>query len=125
MRGRCCTNQNTTEKRTGIGIKHSVRVLYRAIALLLLISVPGLSTFAKVSWYLPQSNLGHYLTTATKMKAAHSPAINAQVLQYVSRSAVPATPQSPAFCEQRQETSVPRMRWTMILLRRPPPSEFA
>lgn len=47
----------------------------RIVVLLLLLAVPALATMAKTSWYLPQSNLGHYLTIASKMKVACSPVV--------------------------------------------------
>jgi hypothetical protein len=125
MRKRCCSNQSVTEKRTATGIQPFMRALHRVLALLLLISVPGLSTLAKIHWYLPQSNPGHYLTTATKMKVAHAPTVKTRVLQSVPRWVVSTQPESAVFSEERQETSVPRMLLTLILLRRPPPSESA
>ena len=39
--------------------------------LLLVLSVPFLTTLAKTHWYLPQSDPGHYLTIASKAKVAH------------------------------------------------------
>jgi hypothetical protein len=42
---------------------------------LLLFAVPTLATLAKNSWYLPQSNPGHYLNIASKMQVRHCPII--------------------------------------------------
>jgi hypothetical protein len=43
--------------------------LFRLTAILLLVlAVPGLSTLAKHSWYLPASNPTHFLTAASKMR---------------------------------------------------------
>jgi hypothetical protein len=106
---------------TRIHARYCVRVLHRVLALLLLISVPGLSTLAKIHWYLPQSNQGHYLTTATKMKVAYAPTVKARFLESVSRLAVSTQPESAAFSEERQDIFVPRMPFTVLLLHRPPP----
>src|SRR5579864_8339912 len=46
-----------------------------ALLILLFFAVPTLSTLAKDSWYLPQSNPGHYLNIATKMQVRHCPVI--------------------------------------------------
>jgi hypothetical protein len=50
-----------------------MRLLNRAAVVLLLLAVPFLSTLAKKSWYLPQSDTAHYLNGAVKMKASHGP----------------------------------------------------
>lgn len=42
-----------------------------ALLALLLFAVPTLATLAKNSWYLPQSNPGHYLNIASKMQVRH------------------------------------------------------
>lgn len=102
-----------------------VRASNRALALLLLIAVPGLSTLAKINWYLPQSDPGHYVTTATKMRVAHAAALNTEALQSVRELVVSPQPQIAMFLEERRETSIPRMLLTAILLHRSPPSESA
>jgi hypothetical protein len=109
---------------TGIRARRLVRVLHRVLALLLLAAVPGLSTLAKISWYLPQSNPGHYLTTATKMKVAHAPAVKADAVQSVRRLVVSPQPEMAILSEERQETSVLLMLFTVICSTGPP-SEFA
>lgn len=45
----------------------------RAAIVLLLLAIPVLSTLAKNSWYLPQTNTAHYLNGAIKMKVSHAP----------------------------------------------------
>jgi hypothetical protein len=52
-----------------------MRLLNRAAIVLLLLAVPFLSTLAKKSWYLPQSETAHYLNGAVKMKVAHGPVL--------------------------------------------------
>jgi len=46
-----------------------------ALLALLLFAVPALATSAKDSWYLPQSNPGHYLNIASKMQMPHCPLV--------------------------------------------------
>jgi hypothetical protein len=46
-----------------------------ALLALLLFAVPALSTLAKNSWYLPQSNPVHYLNIASKMQVPHVPVV--------------------------------------------------
>lgn len=54
---------------------------YRAIALLLVLSVPILSAMARRGWYLSPSDHGHYLIKASKAKVAHGPVLHAPTLQ--------------------------------------------
>jgi len=111
---------------TPIRARRFLRVLNCALALLLVVAVAGLCTIAKVNWYLPQSNPGHYLTTATKMKVAHGwVALHTDALQSVRKLVVSLQPEIAMFLEERRETSVPRMLWTAILIHRSPPSESA
>jgi hypothetical protein len=104
-------------------------VLNRALALLFLFAVPGLSTLAKVNWYLPQSDPAHYVTTASKMKVGDGRAtfnIDAlDVLPSVCDLRLSPQQEVALFLEQPRETSVPRMLLRAILLHRSPPSESA
>jgi hypothetical protein len=111
---------------TPIRARRFLRVLNCALALLLVVAVHGLCTIAKVNWYLPQSNLGHYLTTATKMRVAHSSvALHTGTLQSVRKLVVSQHPEIAMFLDEWRETSVLRMLWTAILVHRSPPSESA
>jgi hypothetical protein len=127
MRKRCCSNQSVMKKMrdTRIRARRFVRAVNRGLALLLLLSVTGLSTLAKINWYLPQSNPGHYLTTATKMKVAHAASLNTDALHSVRKLVPSPQPEIGIFAEERRETSIPRMLLTVILLHRSPPSESA
>src|SRR2546428_6613821 len=79
---------------TPIRARRFLRVLNCALALLLVVAVAGLCTIAKVNWYLPQSNPGHYLTTATKMKVAHgSVALRTDTAQSVRNLVVSLQPE--------------------------------
>jgi hypothetical protein len=111
---------------TPIRARRFVRVLNCALALLLVVAVASLCTIAKVNWYLPQSNPGHYLTTATKMRVAHgSVALHTDALQFVRKLVVSLQPELAMFLDDWRETSVLRMLWTAILIHRSPPSESA
>ena len=111
---------------TPIRARRFVRVLNCTLALLLVVAVAGLCTIAKVNWYLPQSNPGHYLTTATKMRVAHGwVALRTDTAQSVRKLVVSLQPEIAMFLDDWRETSVLRMLWTAILIHRSPPSESA
>jgi hypothetical protein len=96
------------------------------LLVLLLLAVPGLSTAAKVNWYLPQSNPGHYLTIATKMKVAHpGPVFSKPILPWVRQTVVSLQSQMALTIEEPREPSVPQMLSTVVLLHRSPPSKSA
>jgi hypothetical protein len=93
----------------------------RILVLLLLLAVPALSTMAKTNWYLPQSNPGHYLTIASKMKVACSPIV-------VDRGPVARTPiivpPQPLTQKTQWSESKPAVPWislTLSLQHRSPP----
>jgi hypothetical protein len=121
-------NKTMIRKEMGarIGEKVFACVSRRLLALLLLFAVTGLSTIAKINWYLPQSDPGHYLTTATKMKVADSHTTFTIGSLQPARELLLSLPQEPAmFLEERREISIPPMLLTAILLLRSPPSESA
>jgi hypothetical protein len=113
------------EMGTRIQQKFFACVSKRVLALLLLFAVPGLSTMAKINWYLPQSDPGHYLTTATKMKVASHTTFNIGSLQPARELLLSLPPELTMFLEERREISIPPMLFTAILLLRSPPSESA
>jgi hypothetical protein len=96
----------------------------RVVLLLLLFAVPALSVLAKTSWYLPHSDIGHYLTGAIKMKAAHPPAMlggGDLPLQLTSQEL-----QRPVIRTSRRPPepapAPPFSDLTISIQRRPPPS---
>lgn len=112
--------------RTEIRAKAWACVLKRAVPLLLLFAVTGLSTIAKINWYLPQSDPGHYLTTATKMKVADSHSgFNIGTLQPARKPFLSPQPEITIFLEELEEIFIPRMLSTAIRFQRPPPCESA
>jgi hypothetical protein len=97
-------------------------VLKRTFVLLLLLSVPVLTTLARNNWYLPQSNPGHYLTTASKTKV---PSGSMEVSQPQIEIVVEATPPLPEPPKIRRSESAPTIVWTdlpVFVQHRPPPS---
>ena len=94
----------------------------RATLLLLLITVPGLSTLAKKSWYLPPSNPGHYLTVASKMNVARPAAVfDATPLQGFASIVLPR-PQTRTRLPIDATPFARTMGATISPQRRPPPS---
>lgn len=110
---------------TEIQAKAWACVLKRAVPLLLLFAVTGLSTIAKINWYLPQSDPGHYLTTATKMKVVDSHSVfNIGTLRPAHKLFL-SPPEITIFLEEREEIFIPRILSTAIRFQRPPPCESA
>src|SRR5579862_5174731 len=74
--------------------------LFRLTAiLLLLLTVPGLSTLAKHSWYLPASNLTHFLTAASKMRVVRPTAApDRSSLQAIAVAVLPQPPVPIVYC---------------------------
>jgi hypothetical protein len=96
-------------------------LIKRTFVLLLLLSVPVLTTLARNNWYLPQSNPGHYLTTASKTKVASS---SMEVSQPQIETIVEATPPLPEPPKIRRSESAPTIVWTdlpVVVQHRPPP----
>jgi hypothetical protein len=75
-----------------------------ALLALLLFAVPTLSTLAKTSWYLPQSNPGHYLNIASKMQVRHCAVILEKApLHTTAKLPIP----QPVTRSAREDDSVP------------------
>jgi len=96
----------------------------RVFVLLLLLAVPVLTTLARNNWYLPQSNPGHYLTTASKTKVASRSldTSRAQVRIRTIDDAVPPRPQAQRI--RRTESAPPILLLadlSVSVQRRPPP----
>jgi hypothetical protein len=75
-----------------------------------------------MNWYLPQSDPGHHLTTATKMSLAHNPAtLDRNPLHTLRICAI--FPQPGIFQARHQEwgLSVGLLDLSFTLFRRPPP----
>jgi len=92
------------------------------LLLLLLFTVPTLSTLAKDSWYLPTSNPVHYLNIASKMQVPHCPVVlHKTVLQTVAKF-IPLQPIARANRDHDSEPPKPSIGVTLSLQHRSPPS---
>jgi hypothetical protein len=89
---------------------------------LLLLAVPTLSTLAKNSWYLPQSNPGHYLNIANKMQVRHC-AIILEKTPLQAKAKLEPPPQPPArhIREADWEPPKPSLGVIVSLQHRSPP----
>jgi hypothetical protein len=110
------TNRSVKAQRFGA-------CLHRTVVLLLLLAIPGLSTLAKNSWYLPQSDTGHYLTGAIKLKVAHSPILlDREPLRLIAKVAPPP----PRVRTRQQAQPTPALTCISLTIslqhRSPPPS---
>jgi hypothetical protein len=96
------------------------------LAITLAVFLAGLSTLAKNSQYLPKSNPAHYLSIASKMKAADtdcsSAPVELQLAQPDSRISVPKPPVFVSRCDQREAPPVQRAFLAVCLRHRAPPA---
>ena len=92
-----------------------------ALLALLLFAVPTLATLAKDSWYLPQSNPGHYLNVASKMKVPHSPMVFEKAPLQATAKLAPPQPPAPSIREADSEPPKPALGVTVSLQLRSPP----
>lgn len=104
--------------------RRSLSLRKQALAALLFLVMPGLSTLAKSNDYLPPSNPGHYLTIATKLKVAAPVAIVHELLQ-ASPELIPPQLHAKTILHERQEPATVWLGLPVFLLRRPPPPAFA
>jgi hypothetical protein len=88
---------------------------------LLLFAVPTLSTLAKDSWYLPQSNPGHYLNVASKMKVPHCPILFEKAPLQTTAKLAPPQPRASSIREANSEPPKPALGVTISLQHRSPP----
>ncbi|MFY9528567.1 MAG: hypothetical protein WBC04_17565 [Candidatus Acidiferrales bacterium] len=100
--------------------------LRRAAVLLLLVAVVGLSTLAKHSQYLPNTNPARYVSISSKMNVAYSPAVlEPKPLRAVARIVPPQPSIGTSRREEPEPPPIERMGLTVSLQRRSPPSSFA
>ena len=100
--------------------------LFRLTAiLLLLLTVPGLSTLAKHSWYLPASNPTHFLTAASKMRVVRPTALpDRSSLQAIAVAVLPQPPVPIVYCVA-PESAPPRSGVPVSPQLRSPPVSLA
>jgi hypothetical protein len=97
----------------------------RAVLLLLLFAVPGLSTLAKNSWYLPQSNLGYYLSPATKIEVVRPVVVFDRALLLAIVEAILPEPENRTWLFTQIESSVSKTDFTTSPQPRPRPPTLA
>jgi hypothetical protein len=95
-----------------------------ALLALLLFAVPALSTLAKNSWYLPQSNPVHYLNIASKMQVPHCPLILERAPLHPIVDLLPVPPVTRSTREPDAEPPKPSLGVIISLRHRSPPSLF-
>jgi hypothetical protein len=95
-----------------------------ALLALLLFAVPALSTLAKNSWYLPQSNPVHYLNIASKMQVPHVPVVLEKAPLRLIAMLIPAPEVIRSTREPDPEPPRPSIGVTVALQHRSPPSLF-
>jgi hypothetical protein len=95
-----------------------------ALLVLLLFAVPTLATLAKNSWYLPQSNPGHYLNIASKMEVRYCPVILEKMPLQTTAKVGPPQPVSRGIQEADPELPKPSNGVTVSLQQRSPPALF-
>jgi hypothetical protein len=89
---------------------------------LLLLAVPTLATLAKNSWYLPQSNPGHYLNIASKMNVPHCSILLRQAPLRAIAKLLPAPQVIWRPREADREPPKPSIGLAVSLRHRSPPS---
>lgn len=92
-----------------------------ALLALLLLAVPTLATLAKNSWYLPQSNPGHYLNIASKMWVPHCPIVLEKTPLRASAKFVPMLEVIRSARERDSEPPRPSVGVTVSQQHRSPP----
>jgi hypothetical protein len=95
-----------------------------ALLALLLFAVPALSTLAKNSWYLPQSNPVHYLNIASKMQVPHCPVVLERAPLHAIVDLLPVPPVTRSTREPDAEPPKPSLGVVISLQHRSPPSLF-
>jgi hypothetical protein len=124
--------EGTMQARPQIAVSRSIaqpgRIgLSRALVICLLCAVPALSTIAKDSIYLPQSNSAHFINIASKMKVADVTVVVSQ--PQLAEPLVAIVLQQPEARVTRQDQlevpDVPRVSLTVCLQHRSPPLVLA
>jgi hypothetical protein len=97
----------------------------KAAILLLLVALFGLSTLARHSQYLPETNPVHFFSSTTKMDVDHLPALFFPEATLVAK-VFPDDPRCQRFLRTTsQEIDVPQISLTLSLQHRSPPVALA
>jgi hypothetical protein len=92
-----------------------------ALLALLLFAVPTLATLAKASWYLPQSNPGHYLNIASKMQVRYCSVLFERAPLQTAARLEPPQPPAQGLPEIDSELPKPSIAVTVSVQHRSPP----
>ena len=95
-----------------------------ALFALLLFAVPALSTLAKNSWYLPQSNPVHYLNIASKMRVPQVAVVLSKTPLQPIAMLIPAPEVIRSTHEPDWQPPKPSIGVTVALQHRSPPSSL-
>jgi hypothetical protein len=95
-----------------------------ALFALLLFAVPALSTLAKNSWYLPQSNPVHYLNIASKMRVPQVAVVLSKTPLQPIAMLIPAPEVIRITHEPDWQPPKPSIGVTVALQHRSPPSSL-
>jgi len=99
----------------------------RIVVFFLILAVPVLSTLAKDSAYLPQSNTGHFINIAAKMKVVDAPVVvsEPQVVPPLIALVLPEPEVAPTRPDQLEAPPVPKVSLKVCLQHRSPPIVLA
>lgn len=89
---------------------------------LLLFAVPTLSTLAKDSWYLPQSNPVHFLNIASKMQIPHCGVVLHKAVVHTTAKITPLQPVAWNTLVREPAPRKPSIGLTTSLQLRSPPA---
>jgi hypothetical protein len=101
--------------------------LTRTVVFLLLWAVPVLSTLAKHSAYLPQTNTAHFMNVAAKMKVADAPLTvsEPQAVQPLAALVRSVPEVTTTRQDQLEVPQVPKVSLKVCLQHRSPPAIVA
>jgi hypothetical protein len=103
------------------------RALTRLLVFFLLCAVPVLSTLAKASVYLPQSNTTHFINIAAKMKVADVQVVVSQpeIAEPIAALDLPQPEIRVMRADQLEAPPVPKVSLAVCLQHRSPPLVLA
>jgi hypothetical protein len=102
------------------------RIWLRVAVVMLLVAVAGLSTLAKDCQYFPKTNPTRYVSSSTKMKVVHAPAVLEEDRQLpVSRISVPSPTVWPIREDRFETVLLPAIGVTVSMQHRSPPASIS
>jgi hypothetical protein len=120
---------NLTQQIASGGHRNSAAwfAVTRILVLFLLCAVPILSTIAKDSVYLPQSNTAHFINIAAKMKVSDVPVVlsQPQIVEPLTPLEFPEPEIRTTRQDQLEVPPVPKVSLSVCLQHRSPPFIFS